>query len=126
MLPGIVAGLFAMAVAIVTKTVVAVVIFFVALSRRMSAVKWAIVGFMFDFWAFIFFLITLLRLNLKKCRSCGERVGNSEGFCPNCGERTYKTDDGKIAVKFILYIIIGVAAFSLIGGIYVGLTELWV
>lgn len=71
MLPGIISGLIAMGIAAVTKTVVTVVIFFAALSRRMNAVKWAAAGFLLDFRAVLFFVITLLRLKLKKCKLCG-------------------------------------------------------
>lgn len=126
MLVGMVTGFMMWVGIIIEKIIIAIILFIAARYLKMSAFKWGIVGLLLDFWTVLFFVITVIRLKFKKCKSCGTRVGNIDGFCPNCGEETRKTDDGQIVAKFVLYVIIGFAAFFVLGGIYVALTWLWV
>lgn len=106
---------------VISCIVNAVAMFFLARYLKMNSVKWAISGLIFNFYCEIFFVIALIAMKKRKCKSCGARVENVDGYCLNCGEKTAKLDDGKFALKYpfiILLIIYAVfAVLTVIGSI---------
>lgn len=104
MLVGMATGLMAMFFIAVEKIIIAVALFVIAHRQGMNAVKWAVAGFLLDFWTILVYIIVRIKIANLKCASCGEKVGKNAEFCPNCGERVKKIDDGEIAKKFVLYV----------------------
>ncbi len=118
MLVGMVTGVMAMAGIIIEKIIIAAALFFVARRQGMNAPNWLIAGVLLDFWTVLVYIIVRIKIAKQKCASCGERVGKAAVYCSNCGEKVKKIDDGAIAKKFVLGVVISIAVFSVIGVIW--------
>ena len=86
MIVGMITGAVMWIFIIISCIVNAVVMFFLARYLKMNSVKWAISGLIFNFYCEIFFLIALIAMKKRKCKSCGTRVENIDGYCVNCGK----------------------------------------
>ncbi len=107
MIIGMITGMAAWGMLIFTCIINAFVMFFLARYLKMNSIKWAISGFICNFYSEVFFLAALIAMKKRKCKSCGTRVENIDGYCVNCGEKITKLDDGKFALKypFIIFLI---------------------
>lgn len=125
MIIGMITGAVMWVFIIISCIVNAVVMFILARHLKMDSVKWAISGLIFNFYCELFFLIALIAMKKRKCKSCGSRIENTDGYCANCGEEITKFDDGKFALKYpILIISVLFAVFALITLICSILSEL--
>lgn len=100
----------------------AAVIFIDAYRHKMKAVLWCVMALLFNFYSLPVYIYVRIKMANIKCESCGEKVGQKKNFCPVCGTEVPKFDDGAFAKKVIKYVLIAVAAFSVLGSIYVALT----
>ncbi len=121
MIIGMITGAVMWIFIIISCIVNAVVMFFLARYLKMNSIKWAISGLILNFYCEVFFVAALIAMKTKKCKSCGTRVENIDGYCVNCGEKITKLDDGKFALKypFIIFLIAFavLAIVSVIGSI---------
>lgn len=127
MIIGMITGGIAWMMFIISSIINAVIMFFLARYLKMNSVKWAISGLILNFYCEVFFVIALIAMKTRKCKACGTRVENIDGFCVNCGEKISKLDDGKFALRypFIIFLII-FAVFALLCVIGSILSELGV
>lgn len=117
MLIGMITGGIAWMMFIISSIINAVIMFFLARYLKMNSVKWAVSGLILNFYCEVFFVIALIAMNTRKCKSCSARVENIDGFCVNCGEKISKLDDGKFALKYPLIIwfsILGIGGIVMI------------
>ncbi len=102
MIVGMITGMAAWGFFIFTCIVNAFVMFFLAGFLKMNSIKWAVSGLVCNFYSEVFFVIALIAMKTRKCKSCGTRVENIDGYCTQCGESIKKLDDGKFALKYPL------------------------
>ena len=117
MIIGMITGGIAWIMFIISSIINAVIMFFLARYLKMNSIKWAISGLILNFYCEVFFVIALIAMNTRKCKSCGERVENIDGYCVNCGEKITKLDDGKFALRYPLIIwfsILGISGIVMI------------
>lgn len=117
MIIGMITGGIAWMMLIISSIINAVIMFFLARYLKMNSVKWAISGLILNFYCEVFFVIALIAMKTRKCKSCGARVENIDGCCVNCGEKITKLDDGKFAIRYPLIIwfsILGISAIVMI------------
>lgn len=117
MLVGMITGMAAMAFAVTIQIIITVILFIDAYRHNMKAVRWAIAGFMFNFWSLPVYIIVRIKMANPKCKSCGEKLRADQNFCPVCGTAVKKIDDGAIAKKFILYAILASVVICVLGEI---------
>lgn len=113
MIISMITGGIALMIFVIICFINAAVMFFLARYLKMNSVKWAISGLVFNFYCEVFFVIALIVTKTRKCKSCGKRIENIDGYCVNCGEKTTKLDDGKFALKYPFFIglcIFGICA----------------
>ena len=108
MIIGMITGGIAWMFFIISSILNAVVMFFLARYLKMNSVKWGISGLVFNFYCEIFFIAALIAAKTRKCKSCGKRIENIDGYCVNCGEKITKLDDGKFALKYPFFIYLSV------------------
>lgn len=116
MLVGMATYFFAVGFIIVEKAVITAALFFAARKHSMNTVWWAIAGFLLDFWALLFYFWVRHKMRNRKCSNCSNRLDESAKFCPWCGNASEQINDVKSVKKFILSVIVGIIAISVIGG----------
>lgn len=117
MIIGMITGAVMWIFIVISCIVNAVVMFFLARYLKMNSIKWAISGLILNFYCEVFFVIALIAMKTRKCRSCGARVENIDGCCVNCGEKITKLDDGRFALRYPLIIwfsILGISAIVMV------------
>lgn len=117
MIIGMITGGIAWIMLIISSIINAVIMLFLARYLKMNSVKWAISGLILNIYSEIFFVAALIAMKTRKCKSCGARIENIDGYCVNCGEKISKLDDGKFALKypFIIYLsVFGICAIVMI------------
>lgn len=117
MIVGMITGGIAWIIFIISSIINAVIMFFLARYLKMNSLKWAISGLILNFYCEVFFVAALIAMKTRKCKSCGARVENIDGYCVNCGKEISKLDDGKFALKYPLIIwfsILGICAIVMI------------
>lgn len=117
MIIGMITGGIAWMIFIVSSIINAVVMFFLARYLKMNSLRWAVSGLIFNFYSELLFVAALIAMKTRKCKACGTRVENIDGFCVNCGEKISKLDDGKFALKYPLIIwfsILGIGGIVMI------------
>ncbi len=119
---GLIGGGIAWLCFITFTCLLAAVIFIDAYRHKMKAVLWCVMALLFNFYSLPVYIYVRIKMANIKCESCGEKVGQKKNFCPVCGTEVPKFDDGAFAKKVIKYVLIAVAAFSVLGSIYVALT----
>ena len=122
MLIGMISGGIMMFLIAVETVVFAAIIYFDARRHNLKPILWAVTALLFNFYSLPFYIYVRIKTANLKCGSCGTKVGQKSDFCPACGTEIKKFDDGAFAKKVIKYVIIAVAAFSLLGVIYVAIT----
>ncbi len=108
MLIGMITGGIAWIFFIISSIVNAVVMFFLARYLKMNSFKWAISGLILNFYSEIFFVAALIAMKTRKCKSCGKKIENIDGYCVNCGEKITKLDDGRFALRYPFFIYLSV------------------
>ncbi len=125
MLIGMITGGIAWICFIITTLILSVVIFIDAYRHNMKAVLWAVMAILFNFYSLPVYIFVRIKMATLKCASCGTKVGQKKKYCTVCGAEVPNFDDGAIAKKVIKYVIIALAAFGILGGVYVAVvTEL--
>ncbi|MBR3780990.1 MAG: hypothetical protein IKK63_07315 [Clostridia bacterium] len=117
MLIGMITGGIAWMMFIISSIINAVIMFFLARYLKMNSVKWAVSGLILNFYCEVFFVIALIAMNTRKCKSCSARVENIDGCCVNCGEKITKLDDGRFALRYPFFIwifIFGICAIVMV------------
>lgn len=122
MIIGMISGGIMMFFIAIEIIVLAVIIYFDARRHNLKAFLWAVTALLFNYYSLPFYIYVRIKTANLKCESCGTKVGQKNNFCPVCGAQVKKFDDGAFAKKVIKYVLIAVAAFSLLGSIYVALT----
>lgn len=125
MIIGMITGGIAMAWFIAITFLYVVIVFIDAYRHKMKAVLWAAIALLFNFWSLPVYVYVRIKIATLKCPSCGGKVSNDKNFCSCCGTEIKKVDDGAIAKKFLKYVLIGWAVFSVIGVAYTALTSIW-
>lgn len=118
MLVGMATYFFAVGFIIIEKAVVTAVLYFAARKHGMNAVWWAVGGFLLDFWTLLLYFWVRHKTKNRKCLNCSNRLDENAKFCPWCGNASEQINDGKYVKKFILGVVFGIIAFSVIGGIF--------
>lgn len=108
MLIGMITGGIAWIMFIISSIINAVIMFFLARYLRMNSVKWGISGLVLNFYSEIFFVVALIAMKTRKCKSCGKKIENIDGYCVNCGEKITKLDESKFALRYPLFIYLSV------------------
>lgn len=118
MLVGMATYFMAVGFIIVEKIAVTIGLFLSARKHGMNAVRWAISGFLLDFWTLLLYLWVRHKMKNRKCSACSARIEENAKFCNWCGNASEPIDDGKIVKKFVIYVVVGIIAVSVIGGIF--------
>ncbi len=124
MLIGSVANIIIWFVAVVFRIILTAVIFVDAYRSGLKTVLWCVMAVLFGFYSLPFYIYVRIKTANLRCESCGEKVGQKKTCCSACGAQVKKFDDGAFAKKIIIYVLVGIAAFGVFGGLYVMLTDL--
>ncbi len=118
MIIGMITGGIAMIFFAVTVIILAVIIYFDARRHNMKAILWAVMALLFNFYSLPVYIFVRIKIATLKCSACGVKVGEGKNFCPECGAEIKKVDDGAIAKKVIIGVLVAWAVISILGGIY--------
>lgn len=119
MIIGLITGSIAWISFITMNLILATVIFFDARRHKMKPVIWAVMALLFSFYAVPVYIIVRVKIARLKCTSCGAKTAYGNNYCTVCGSPLKKFDDGAVAKKVILGVIIAFAGISIIGALYV-------
>lgn len=92
--------------------------FLKARKQGMKAVHWAAAGLLLDIWTLIAYHYAKLKITNRECSSCGALAPENGEYCTNCGKKIPQVNDGKIAVNFVLGVIVAIIIISVAGGIW--------
>ena len=106
---------------IVMNIVLASVIFFDARRHKMKPVIWAVMALLFGLYAVPVYIIVRVKIARLKCTSCGMQAVYGNNYCTVCGSPLKKFDDGAVAKKVILGVVIAFVGISIIGAVYTAL-----
>ncbi|MEE1138773.1 MAG: zinc ribbon domain-containing protein [Acutalibacteraceae bacterium] len=118
MVIGMITGGIMMAVIAVVTVIYAIIIYFDARRHNMKAVLWAVMALIFNLYSLPVYIFVRIKIANLRCTACGIKVGEGKNFCPECGAEIKKVDDGTIAKKVIIGVLIAWAIISILGGIY--------
>lgn len=106
---------------IVMNIVLASVIFFDARRHKMKPVIWAVMALLFGLYAVPVYIIVRVKIARLKCTSCGMQAVYGNNYCTVFGSPLKKFDDGAVAKKVILGVVITFVGISIIGAVYTAL-----
>lgn len=118
MIIGMITGGIMMAFIAVVTVIYAVIIYIDARRHNMKAILWSVMALLFNLYSLPVYIFVRIKIANLKCTSCGVKVGEGKNFCPECGAEIRKIDDGAIAKKVIIGVLIAWAAINILGGIY--------
>lgn len=116
---GMIGGGIAWIIMIVSIWIFAAIIFIDAFRHGMKAWLWALAALLFNYYSLPVYIYVRIKKATLKCPSCGTKVGDKVKFCKGCGIEAPKYDDGAVAKKFLKYVLIALAIFSIIGIAYI-------
>ncbi|MBR4859504.1 MAG: zinc ribbon domain-containing protein [Clostridia bacterium] len=118
MIIGMITGGFMMLFIAVIAVIYAVIIYFDARRHGMKAILWAVMALIFNLYSLPVYIFVRVKIANLKCAACGTKVGEGKNFCPECGAEIKKIDDGAIAKKVIIGVLIAAVSVYVLGGIY--------
>ncbi|MBE6820310.1 MAG: zinc ribbon domain-containing protein [Ruminococcaceae bacterium] len=121
MIIGMITGGIMMFFIAVVTVIYAVIIYFDARRHNMKAILWAVMALLFNLYSLPVYIFVRIKIATLKCAACGVKVGEGKNFCPECGTEIKKIDDGAIAKKVIIGVLIAWAAINILGGIYLAI-----
>lgn len=90
---------------IVSKIIIALVIFADARRQKMEASRWAVTGLFLDFWIIPVYIIAKRKMTLLKCTVCHKQIERDASFCSSCGTPVKAFDDGAFLKKSLLCVV---------------------